>query len=215
MSQTKLRQIQLANDGWTEAGETWTYYSPTEITVPSGANSKYQKGDKICLTQTTLKYFNIIGVADTLLTITGGTDYTLANVTIVNPKYSKLYNPQGFPTTFSYTATWSGSGSMTISSWGGTNEKFWIVGNVCYFAYYNTGGTTAGTADLAITATLPITPAITAENGCMIRDGTTTNYVPGWMEMSTDGKAYFYKNTYVNWGIGTGRHAKGQGCYIY
>jgi len=92
----------FVGNGWTPALETWTYASATRITVPSGATSKYQKGDKIKLTQTTVKYFYIVGVADTLLTITGGSSYTLTNATITNNYYSKVENPQGFPRTLAY-----------------------------------------------------------------------------------------------------------------
>ncbi len=58
MTQTLLKSQQaFGGDGWQPANETWTYASATTITVPSGAASKYAKGDKIKLTQTTVKYF--------------------------------------------------------------------------------------------------------------------------------------------------------------
>jgi hypothetical protein len=44
----------------------------------------HKNGDKIKLTQTTVKYFYIVGVANTLLTVTGGSDYTVANAAITN-----------------------------------------------------------------------------------------------------------------------------------
>ena len=62
-------------DGWMPAEETWTYASATTITVPSGAASKYSKGDKIRLKQGAgYKYFYVVGIADTVLTVTGGSD---------------------------------------------------------------------------------------------------------------------------------------------
>lgn len=103
----------IRGDGWISANETWTYASATTITVPSGAASKYAKGDKIKLTQTTVKYFYIVGVADTVLTITGGSSYTLANAAITSPYYSYASTPQGFPAFMSYTPTWS---NVTIGS---------------------------------------------------------------------------------------------------
>jgi len=114
-------------DGWMPAEETWTYASATTITVPSGAASKYQKGDKIKLTQTTVKYFYIVGVADTVLTITGGTDYTLVNAAISANYYSKAANPQGFPHYFNFSATFTdidnGSGGQPTVS----EAKFFIA----------------------------------------------------------------------------------------
>jgi hypothetical protein len=68
----------ITPDGWIPATGSWSYASASTINVPTGAASIYQKGDKLKLTQPTLgvKYFYIITVADTLLTVTGGTwDY--------------------------------------------------------------------------------------------------------------------------------------------
>ncbi len=74
---------------WISAGEIWTYASPTTIIVPAGALLKYSKGNEIKLTQTTVKYFYIVDVADTLLTI-DGTDYILADEEITDPFYSHI-----------------------------------------------------------------------------------------------------------------------------
>ena len=37
----------VPENGWTPAGETWTYASPTTFTISGDKTSKYQKGDKI------------------------------------------------------------------------------------------------------------------------------------------------------------------------
>jgi len=97
-------------DGWISANETWTYASATTITVPSGAAAKYAKGDKIKLTQTTVKYFYVTSIADTVLTVTGGTDYTVANAAITANYYSHATSPIGFPSYFNYTCVFSGTG---------------------------------------------------------------------------------------------------------
>jgi len=91
-------------DGWVNPNDTWTYASATTITVSSGAASIYSVGDKIKLTQTTVKYFYITAVADTLLTITGGTDYTLTNATISLNYYSHESSPVGFPGRLSFSS---------------------------------------------------------------------------------------------------------------
>jgi len=87
--------------GWQSVADTWTYASadaPTfTITVPTGAASIYGVGDRIQLTQTTAKYFIITVVADTVLTVYGGTDYVLANATISAISYSHNKSPLGFP----------------------------------------------------------------------------------------------------------------------
>lgn len=86
-------------DGWVAVpfADTWTYASASTITVPSGAAAKYSPGMRVKLTQTTVKYFIITAVADTLLTVYGGTDYTVANAAIAGTSYSSVKAPLGFP----------------------------------------------------------------------------------------------------------------------
>jgi hypothetical protein len=121
-------------DGWVSANETWTYASATTITVPSGATAKYQKGDKIKLTQTTVKYFYVVGVADTVLTITGGSSYTLTTGTITNNYYSHASSPIGFPTAFAWspTVTYVG-GSIDPTSTTVNEAKFTIFQQLVAF----------------------------------------------------------------------------------
>jgi len=155
MAQTTLKYRQIAGglDGWIPAEQTWTYASATTITVPSGAASRYQKGDKIKLTQTTVKYFYVVGVADTVLTVTGGTDYTVANAAITDNYFSKILNPQGFPQRFAYTPTiTAGSGTFTTVSASG---EFTLTGKTVCVAVTITI-TTKGTASGAVIFTIPI-----------------------------------------------------------
>jgi len=128
------------SDGWTPAGETWTYASadaPTfTFTVAADVTAKYQAGMKVKLNQTTDKYFVITAVStfsggNTTITIYGGTDYTLANAAISSPYWSMLKAPFGFPTSpakwtetltdssrrdasGTTTATWFNAGSLSI-----------------------------------------------------------------------------------------------------
>lgn len=135
-------------DGWKNANETWTYASATTITVPAGAAFKYSIGDKIRFIQSgSTKYMYVTGVASTLLTVSGGTDYTVANAAIGSPCYSKHVDPVGFPTWFNYTPAFVnlsvGNGTLTAAFkltgkavqfyslliWGSTTS---ISGNVEY-----------------------------------------------------------------------------------
>ena len=103
--------LSIPNTGWVPVTGAWTYASASTITVPTGAASIYQKGDKIRLKQGAgYKYYYITIVADTLLTVTGGTDFTVANAAISDMYYSKVSNPLDFPHWFAYTATPSGTG---------------------------------------------------------------------------------------------------------
>lgn len=106
MANTTIKQRQIAGglDGWIPAEQTWAYASASTITVPSGAASKYQKGDKIKWTQGTVKYGFITGVADTVLTIAVNTDYVVTNEAISSPCYSRVESPFGYPASFTTTS---------------------------------------------------------------------------------------------------------------
>jgi hypothetical protein len=164
-------------DGWLEAKETWTYASATTITVPAGALNKYNKGDKIKLTQTTVKYFYIVDVADTTLTITGGTSYTLANAAITNNFYSKASTPLGFPPSFSYTptytftATTAPSGDISYE-----NRCFSINGGILTVRasrIYATAGTGVTRCDITLPFTVPSSVDQSAIGGAAMANAFT------------------------------------------
>ena len=125
--------LNLIGTGWVKSKDTWTYASPTTITVPSGATGIYSVGDNIKLTQTTVKYFYVVGVADTVLTVTGGSDYAVANAAITSPYYSKTVTPTGFPRTgFSLgTPTWTTSGTAFTNQPINNNFRFHINSGLC------------------------------------------------------------------------------------
>lgn len=90
-----------ALDGWIYDTDTWTYVSATSFKI-AGKNVAYRfpKGTKIKLVQTTTKYFYVVATAfstDTTVTITGGSDYTLAEAAISGQAYSYAAAPQGYP----------------------------------------------------------------------------------------------------------------------
>lgn len=142
-------------DGWTLANDTWTYASATTITVPTGAASKYSVGDKIKLTQTTVKYFYITGVADTVLTINGGSDYTLTNAAISANYYSHSVTPVGFPGEFNYTPTWT---NLTLGN-GTVVATFSMSGKDVRCRGKLTLGSTTSMSGGGVQATLPVTMA--------------------------------------------------------
>ncbi len=137
--------------GWILANETWTYYNSNTITVPSGATSKYAKGDKIKLTQSgSVKYFYIVGVADTALTITGGSDYTLNSPAITANYYSHQENPVGFPHWFNYTPVFVGFSVDPAK----VVTRFYLRGTTCFIDFrQGTDGTSNATN---FTMSLPI-----------------------------------------------------------
>jgi len=126
--------------GWITANETWTYASATTFTVAGDQTDRYAVGDKIKLTQTTVKYFSVIAVSysapNTTVTVTGGSDYTLDNAAITSPYYSKATSPVGFPQWFSYAVTASGVTGGTFVG------RFRIVGRSCRVIQRNTANGT-------------------------------------------------------------------------
>jgi hypothetical protein len=138
--------------GWISAAETWTYATATSLTVPGDVTGKYAKGDKIKLIQTTEKYFYVIAVAfsvDTTITVTGGSDYTVANAPITGPAYSKAQTPSGFPTWFNWTPVYTGFSADPAG-----HSRFKIDGTAI-LAYHRE--TTPGTSNATgFTVSLPV-----------------------------------------------------------
>lgn len=94
------------NGGWIGGIGTWSYSSadaPTfVITINADMTALIGVGYRIKLTQTTAKYFIVTAVGafsggNTLITVYGGTDYTLENAAITLPYYSNVKSPFGFP----------------------------------------------------------------------------------------------------------------------
>lgn len=147
-------ESKVSNDtGWREVTDSWAYASATTITVPSDATAKYSVGDKLRLTQSTVKYFYVTAVTTTVLTITGGTDYTLTNAAISDISYSKSATPSGFPQVFSYAPTW---GNVTQGN-GTLTSKFSMNGKeVSVDIHLVFGNTSSSTNNTILAGTLPV-----------------------------------------------------------
>lgn len=152
---------ELSGDWKTGVG-AWAYASATTITVPSGAASIYRVGDKIKLTQTTVKYFYVVGVADTVLTVTGGSDYAVANAVITVPYYSHAATPVGFPDYFNYAPT--GISASNISQSG----RFMIQGRKITVDY---SCSFTGAIVFTTMPTLPIAASASYKSGVLGQAG--------------------------------------------
>lgn len=155
------KKITLANlmnslgmvDGWITANEAWTTASTTTITVPTDATTKYSIGDKIRLKQGgAYKYFYIVGVAATTLTITGGSSYTLTHpAAITDNYYSKVSTPVGFPQWLAYSPTVGGFAVNPTATY-----RFCLNGRlctvVCNITAYGTSNSTGYTVSAPVTA---------------------------------------------------------------
>ncbi len=165
--------------GWIADGATWTYASATTFTVSGDVQARFPKGTKIKLTQSsTVKYFYAIGTSYgggvTTVTITGGSDYTLANAAITANYRSYQAAPQGFPQRFNFTPVWT---NLTVGN-GANTGVFSIDNNALTFQASFTFGSTSSIG----TAPFMTAPVLNGGlNGIIgfaeLRDTGTANYV--------------------------------------
>ena len=189
-------------DGWVGADETWTYISPSSFNISGDVTGqKYAVGDKIALKQGGAhKYFYISALPTyssgvTTVTITGGSDYTLADAPITDNCYSKVATPVGFPQYFNvatpaFTGISNGSGGQPAVS----TMRFTIMGRTCH-AFVRATGVKAGLGYLIwFNNTFPAPRQITGALGsCHIYTGskdyigiTTISGTRGYAEFSAN-----------------------------
>lgn len=187
-------------DGWIAAGETWTYASASTFTVSGDVSAKYGPGDKIKLTQTTAKYFYVLSAVysspNTTITVTGGSDYTVANAAITAPYYSHACSPVGFPDWFNWTPTLAGWSSNPTD----TVYKF-RVSDRCVTIMVRQA--TVGVSNNTITTlTLPITPATVTNarwySAGIGNDTGSATVIIGEI-LSNDATMVFKKSPYAAW----------------
>ena len=138
------------NDGWIPVSDTWTYVSATSFKI-TGKDVRYRfpKGTKIKLVQSsTTKYFYVVATSytsgNTIVTVTGGSDYSLAASTISGQAYSYAAAPQNFPQWLNYTPVWSADGGTPVLGNGTLFGKFSMIGaNIRYLGELRLGSTTS------------------------------------------------------------------------
>lgn len=138
--------------GWNASPGTPTYASSTTITVPAGASSIYDIGDKIWIVASSSNYyFYVTAVSSTLLTVTGGSDYSVPNISFTSMSYSKVLTPNGFPQAFNYTPSFTGFSANPPFT-----AKFYITGRLVTF-FIDAADSGLGTSNsTGFTISLPI-----------------------------------------------------------
>lgn len=178
-TETVISSFNLATDtasratniesGWTakNSTHTWEYVSATSIRINANMVGVLQYGDKIRFKQSagTYKYFIILAVSAytggyTTLTLTAGTDYSVANEVLSSAYYSHQENPIGWPTWFNFTPTYTG---FSTDPSGGTS-KFCIVGHQCTFIL--NPSSLGASNSTSFTLTLPVVPLVSAGYLC-------------------------------------------------
>lgn len=212
-----IAQLQVSTiagpDGWTTSNDTWTYATASTFTIAGvDRTTVYTKGTRLKFTQTTAKYAVVVSSSfstNTTVTIAVNTDHVIANAAITSPFYSYESAPAGYPSSFAYTATWSCSGSMTISVGTVNFTRFSVIGNRCTWTFSYSAFTLGGTQSTEIYATLPINSSRSVSgfandmNCCYQVDGGTSKIGQVGIKDSTPGTARFRNTTEANWTLGT------------
>lgn len=91
----------ITTSGWIPVTETITYVSADAPNYVVGTSAdmtgKISVGMKVKLTHSTTKYFIVVAISATQITLYGGIDYTLSAGAITNFYYSMWKTPFGFP----------------------------------------------------------------------------------------------------------------------
>ena len=183
-------------DGWIYDTDTWTYVNSTSFKI-AGKNVAYRfpKGTKIKLVQSgSTKYFYVVATAyssDTTITITGGSDYSLANATISGQAYSYAAAPQDFPQWFNFTpTTYTGWSALPTGTY-----IFKIIGRLCIYPVDMSAGTSNGTsAELSIPVPASSDMTKGGANGYAVDNGTTLTGASRWRITGADNKVRFHTN---------------------
>lgn len=167
----RVTTLEAHPTGWSALTETFTYASATTITIATGGTARFEIGDKLRFKQGAgYKYYYVVGVAATTLTVTGGSDYTVANSAITDVGLSRAASPVDFPEVFNWSPTQTG---FSANPSGGVYQ-FRLDGVACtVFIRQPNNGTSNATT---FTMTLPIaaktlTDAIYMGYGIVVDNG--------------------------------------------
>jgi hypothetical protein len=206
----------VGTDGWAPAGVTWTYVGPTSFTAPGDVRAQYPIGTKIKLTQTTPKYFYVVSTSytspNTVITVTGGSDYSLVNAVIVSPYLSYVETPQGFPGWFNWAPTLTGFSVVPGSS----VYQFKINGQQVFF---NISQGTDGTSNATMfTISLPVTARTGTSwqgaNGYAVNNSVGLTAASKWFIPSGGTAIQLFTNMATGtWTASGGKRALFQGFY--
>lgn len=174
--------------GWVKFNATFTYSSASIMNANVDLTAYLQKGDKVRFKQGAgWKYGYILAISSTQITITGGSDYTVANSAITDVWFSHESNPIGFPAFFNYTPTYTG-----FSANPNLGAKFSIDGNLVTINFIILGDGTSNASDF--TATIIGTSTQYSQQMIHVRDNGTNK--TGYAQVDPSGTTVaFYTST--------------------
>lgn len=216
------------NDGWIPFPAIPTFATATTMNIAGDWRRFFQKGDPIFYTQLSgtavaKKYAVVTADATftggvTTVTVSGGTDFTIANAAILKAYVGRGANPIGFPGVFNYLPTLSANGGMTYTATTITLAQFSIKRNEV-FVMLNFFGTTGGGASNALIATSPVTTTKSpsgAEFGGLPARVNDVAVIAGVAYLDTSATHQFLITRYdgANYSLGAGRAVRMQGTYF-
>jgi hypothetical protein len=183
--------------------------------TPSADPTAYlQKGDKLKFTQSTTKYYYVVAVTASVVTLAPTTDYTPSATAISAIYYSNIESPFGFQPWCNYVPSYSASGSMTFTSVTTTAAKYILMNSNTVFVIVNGTGTTGGTAATNLSATPPIaSDGVGVNMACTTRDATSGGAALGTGRIATN--LLVSKADISNYGLGSGRIMFISGLYTF
>lgn len=199
-------------DGWIADYQTWTYASASTFTVSGDVRLRFQVGTKIKLTQTTQKYFYSLGATysapNTTVTVTGGSDYSLANAAITSPAYSYSATPQGFPKYFNFVPAFNLGNAVIASGFAGGQARFRVIEGACIYDFTIQNGSLSGTAG-AIGISLPVAASASTWSASYLVYPIAGEYINARAQWSGTTLTMYKSMTAATW------TATETGLYIY
>lgn len=166
-------------DGWTSSPDTWVYASATSFTITGvDRTAVFTKGTRIKCTNNAITYYGTVisssFATNTTVNLAPNSDFALANVAITNPFYSYEASPQGYPSVFNYTPTFSGfTGAVTT-----TLAKFSVFGSLMTILFSFNGTSNAANFDFTI-------PIISNSSGTGSTNQTSLGVIDNGVNLTT------------------------------
>lgn len=206
--------------GWLSVPNTMTYASGSTVTMVGDFTSNFFKGVKVKMVQggTTEHFYcfnSAVASGTTTLTFAGDSGTPVANAAISNTYLSYAQSPQGFPTVFNWTPSFTGfSGNPTGV------YRYFLSGNVVTIICDQSADGTSNANSFWMTLPVPMDDAFTEQRGLVTatRDNTALNTVPGmWLIAGTAPATMQIHRDQVQtaWTTSGGKRFRGlQGSYL-
>jgi hypothetical protein len=173
--------------GWQKDNAVWVYVSTTSFKVVGvDVTLRFPVGSKLrCKQGAGYLYFYVVSAAfssDTTVTVTGGSDYSLANATITDNYYSYVANPQGFPQWFNWTPSLN-TGSCVLSGFSGA--RFSVNGRTCQFVFKADNKSMSGSAG-SVKIGLPINLGASSIGAIVTHQLRAVYFISAYIDVRTD-----------------------------